>query len=116
MHEPEFPVFVRIADERSMYRASSNSDLLWFEQIDLEAEGEYLAWDSVGREYRLVWNSDKRRPELRLHSAEGLRSFTREALDYSIGLYDNEVRRLPGYLCHPSIVFDTLSRIWRSRI
>jgi hypothetical protein len=52
-----YPLFI-VLDDRSVFLVKTESDLAWFEQIDIE-NGEYgPCWDRDGRPLQLTWHSE----------------------------------------------------------
>ncbi len=75
---PRWPLFVLIGDETTLMRRSSDDELQWFEQPDVENEPHWC-WDREGALYRLVWDGERGRVACERWRAEDRKAFVEVA-------------------------------------
>ncbi|GMV25992.1 MAG: hypothetical protein AMXMBFR58_20230 [Phycisphaerae bacterium] len=75
------PLYVLLPDEQTFKCVSNDTDLQWFEMIDVQDEAHH-AWDEQGSRYLLVWDDGRHAVEARLVSTDDLAGFLKAIDDF----------------------------------
>jgi hypothetical protein len=107
---PSYPIYVLIWDDKSFKKVLDSAGLRYFEEMDLR-EGPHIAWDQLGREYIVRWDSNLRQPVLTLKAELGRNALRHAIADYRHRLSMHGMTLPPHGRCDPDSLSAFLSTI-----